>query len=92
VVEVLSPFTENVDRNEKIRNYQATPTIYEIVLINQFAVHVEVYERDEHDNTTWHLNTYGPSSDVLLASLDIHISIDELYADIDFSQPLQTNK
>lgn len=58
IVEVLSPSTEDVDRNEKLRNDQATPTIWEIVLISQFAVYVEVYERDEDDESTWNHNEY----------------------------------
>lgn len=92
VVEVLSPSNENTDRNEKVRNYQATESIYEIVLISQFAVHVEVYQRAEDDKSKWQLVTYGPGDEVVLPSLDIHIPIEELYVDIDFSQPLREDE
>jgi Uma2 family endonuclease len=53
VVEVLSPSTEKKDRNEKLRAYQACPTIQEIVLISRFAPYVEVFRRREEDGSEW---------------------------------------
>jgi Uma2 family endonuclease len=60
VGEVLSPSTEQFDRTDKMKKYQAWPTIQEIVLINQFAQHVEVFRRNKHDSASWSCTVYGP--------------------------------
>ncbi len=49
VVEVLSPGTEVRDRGIKWKAYQQCPTIQEIVLVSQFAQHVEVWQRNEQE-------------------------------------------
>jgi len=88
VVEVLSPSTEKYDRTDKLKLYKAYPTIQEIVLISQFAPHVEVYRRDEQDSTIWHHTFYGPGQMVMLESVDVEIPLEEIYQDIDFDEPL----
>jgi Uma2 family endonuclease len=87
VVEVLSPSTEKDDRTIKFQAYQTYPTIQEIVLISQFAPHVEVYQRRE-DGTAWGYTLYGPGSTVELTSVDVHLSMDEIYKRINFDEPL----
>jgi Uma2 family endonuclease len=57
-------------------------------LISQFAQHVEVFRRNEHDGASWNYTAYGPGEMVALDSLDLAIPIEEIYADIDFSEPL----
>lgn len=88
VVEVLSPSTEQFDRTDKMRTYQAWPTIQEIVLASQFAPHVEVFRRNTHSTTDWSYMAYGSGEVVLLDSLDLALSLEEIYVDIDFSEPL----
>ncbi|TMC20256.1 MAG: Uma2 family endonuclease [Chloroflexi bacterium] len=88
VVEVLSPSTEKYDRTDKLKAYQTYPTIQEIVLISQFAPHVEVYRRDEQDSKVWHHTFYGPGQMVALESVDVEISLEEIYQGIDFDEPL----
>lgn len=88
VVEVLSPSTERDDRGKKLSAYQASPTIQEIVLINQFAPHVEVYRRNEEDATTWSYVVYRPDEEVELSSVDIRLSMEEIYQYINFDEPL----
>jgi len=87
VVEVLSPSTEKDDRTIKLLAYQAYPTIHEIVLISQFDPHVEIYRRCE-DETGWEYTVYGPGSTVELTSVDVHLSMDEIYKRINFDEPL----
>jgi Uma2 family endonuclease len=87
VVEVLSPSTEKDDRTIKLLAYQAYPTIQEIVLISQFAPHVEIYRRCE-DKTAWEYTAYGPGSTVELTSVDVYISMDEIYKRVNFDEPL----
>src|SRR5262249_32709686 len=86
IVEVLSPSTEKLDRGKKLEAYKAYPTIHEIVLINQFVQSVEVYRRGE-DETTWSYSFYGPGSTVELTSVDVYLSMDEIYKDVNFDEP-----
>lgn len=88
VVEVLSPSTEKVDRTEKLPVYQACPTIAEIVLVNQFAPYVEIWRRAEEDETRWHYSHYSAGAEVELASLDICLSMEDIYREINFDEPL----
>src|SRR5712691_4329856 len=66
VVEVLSPSNENDDRTIKLRAYQACPTIRAILLVNQFARHVDVYERLDHDLDTWVIRVFNGDETVKL--------------------------
>jgi Uma2 family endonuclease len=84
VIEVLSPSTETRDRGIKFKAYQACPTIQEIVLINQFAQYVEIWERDDQDRTAWNYRHYGPGEIVEFRSLDLQIGIADIYASLDF--------
>ncbi len=86
VVEVLSPSTEAIDRDEKLQAYKACSTIQEYVLISQFAQHVEIYRRDTEDGTTWSKTEYGPGQIVTLSSVDVAMSMDEIYRKIDFTE------
>lgn len=88
VVEVLSPSTEMTDRVEKLANYQACPSVAEIVFASQFAPYVEVWRRDPHDEATWRYAHYSSGEVVEFACLDVHMSMEEIYRDIDFDEPL----
>lgn len=88
VVEVLSPSTEKFDRTDKMQVYQACPTIQEIVLISQFAPFVEVFRRNEQDRASWSRTTYGPGEVVAFESVDVYVSMEEIYRKIDFNEPL----
>lgn len=88
VVEVLSPSTEREDRGPKRKAYQACPSIQEILLISQFAPHVEVYRRDGGDGATWTHSEYGPGQEFMLESIDVPISMDEIYRKVNFDEPL----
>jgi Uma2 family endonuclease len=88
VVEVLSPSTEKVDRTNKLTAYQQCPTIQEIVLIDQFAPHIEVYRRDEKIETEWSRSIYEAGEEVALQSIDVFLTMDEIYHNIDFNEPL----
>lgn len=49
IFEVLSPDTERVDRGEKLRNYQALPTLEVYGLVDQYHVAVTLYRRVADD-------------------------------------------
>jgi Uma2 family endonuclease len=88
VVEVLSPSTEQADRTDKLKAYQQCATIQEIVLIDQFSPHVEVYRRDEEIETEWSRAVYEEGEEVALESVDVFLTMDEIYHNIDFNEPL----
>ena len=88
VVEVLSPSTERDDRGPKLKAYKACPDIQEILLVNQFAEHVEVYRRAEEDSTTWNYSQYGPGEDFSLESIDVPLTMAEIYRRVNFDEPL----
>lgn len=88
VIEVLSPSTESMDRGMKLDAYKACPSIQEIVLVSQFAQHLEVYRRNTEDASLWSYQIYGPGSTVELISIDVSIAMAEIYRGIDFDEPL----
>jgi Uma2 family endonuclease len=89
VVEVLSPGTEVRDRGMKLKAYQQYATIQEIVLVSQFAQHVEVWQRNEQepDNPkAWLYRHYGVGDRVDLASIGVKIEIGEFYRGLEFDE------
>ncbi|MDQ2902798.1 MAG: Uma2 family endonuclease [Chloroflexota bacterium] len=88
VVEVLSPSTEPFDKGVKPKIYQACPTIQEIVLISQFTRHVVVYRRGKEEGAPWSYVSYDTGATVELNSVDVCLSMDEIYRGINFDKPL----
>jgi Uma2 family endonuclease len=86
VVEVLSPSTEKVDRSEKLMAYQACLTITEIVLVSQFAPYVESWQRT--DTSAWLHRFSALGQEVVFESVDVHLSLEEIYQGINFDEPL----
>ena len=89
VVEVLSPGTEVRDRGIKFKAYQQCPTIQEIVLVNQFAQYVEIWQRNERepDNAqAWSYRHYRPGDTIDLASIAVRIEIGELYQGLELDE------
>jgi Uma2 family endonuclease len=76
IVEILSPSTERVDRGEKFAAYIQIPSLQEYVLVHQDQQRVEVYRRIDD----WEWRVFGAGDEFELVSLDIPISMDELYA------------
>ncbi|MBA2287874.1 MAG: hypothetical protein H0W02_20565 [Ktedonobacteraceae bacterium] len=85
---MLSPATEFLERGVKLKGYQACPTIQEIVLVSQFAPHVLAYRRGKEENAPWSYVFYGPGATIELNSVDVYLSMDEIYRGINFDEPL----
>jgi len=79
VFEVLSPSTEKKDRGVKLRAYQSCPTIQEIVLISQFALRVEILQRDKQGDIRWHTRFYDRGATIHFSSINVDIAIEDLY-------------
>ncbi len=76
VVEVLSRSTEARDRTYKLLQYQAKPSIQEIMFISQYVQHVEVITRTP---SGWQYQEYGQDDQFLLASLHVTIRVSDIY-------------
>ncbi|HAX78943.1 MAG TPA: hypothetical protein DCY88_24730 [Cyanobacteria bacterium UBA11372] len=84
IVEVLSQSTEAFDRGDKFADYQQIETLQEYVVISQKRQRVECFRRNAEG--FWVLHTYNQGSEVHLASVNFHISIDALYEDVSFAE------
>ncbi len=84
VVEVLSPSTEDYDRNEKRLYYQMLPSLQEYVLVAQDERRVEVWQRDD---TGWAHSEHGAGARVELGSIHFILDVDELYSVAGVSVP-----
>ena len=80
IIEVLSESTESKDRGVKFANYQTIQSLQEYVLISQWEQRVEVFRRSE---TFWVLQTYTTGESVELQSINLQISMDAIYEDVD---------
>lgn len=78
VLEVLSDSTEAVDRREKLLSYRRLPSLEEYVLVDQNKAWVEVYR---HTPEGWVQAVYEAGDTVRLESIDLTVTMSELYAD-----------
>jgi Uma2 family endonuclease len=80
VVEILSPSTERSDRRPKLPAYQKLESVREIMLIDADNYHAELYRRE---NDHWGIELVrGAEAALRLASVDLRISMSELYEGI----------
>ena len=83
VVEVLSRSTENYDRGQKFESYRTVNSLREYILIDQYRYHVEQFTKAEDGK--WWLSEYDGEEAILsLTSVDFHISLVELYENVEF--------
>jgi Uma2 family endonuclease len=80
VFEVLSDSTSRIDRIEKLREYDATPSIQRYVILEQDAIAATVFVRSGTDFVVKTLTT----DDILrMPEIDIEVPMKEFYTDID---------
>jgi Uma2 family endonuclease len=79
IVEVLSPATVMRDTREKLVAYQGIESLREYVLAEQDRREVRVYRRA---GTTWDLAVFAGTAKVELASVELSLSLDEIYGDV----------
>jgi Uma2 family endonuclease len=83
IVEVLSPGTENLDREPKRLAYQTLPSVQEYLLIAQTAPHVTRYLRR---GRKWLRFDYGDLKAVAeLSSIQCMLPLQEIYQGIEFN-------
>lgn len=81
VVEVLSPSTERIDRQEKALAYPSAPSFSAYVLVDPDRRRIEVGRRDTTGRLTWQVHTDGPIDD--LGIEDLRVNVDALYDELD---------
>jgi Uma2 family endonuclease len=80
IVEILSPSTERTDRRLKLPAYQIMESVREIMLTDADSHHAELYRRQ---NDHWGIQLVrGAGATLFLASVELRISMSELYEGI----------
>jgi len=84
VVEVLSGSTERWDRVGKFARYRLVPTLREYILVSQDEMCIEWYTLRDDGEWVYHAAT-GPEAVCKLGSLDIELSLAEVYRKIELA-------
>jgi Uma2 family endonuclease len=79
IIEVLSPTTFAKDRIEKLSAYQACASVQEYVMISTHHQQVEIYRRGSEE--TWTQARYRHGQVVTLASVELTMSVSDIYED-----------
>ncbi|WP_377475655.1 MAG: Uma2 family endonuclease [Microcoleus anatoxicus] len=83
IVEVLSKSTKDFDKEDKFRFYRSIPEFREYVLVNQSEFLVTQYIKTESND--WLFREYeGESATVSFASVEVQMSMSEIYAKVVF--------
>lgn len=78
IAEVLSSPTKNYDRGDKFAMYRTIQTLQEYVLVDQYKVCVERYQKQAENQ--WLLTEYKSSNDkIALSSVPVKLTIRDLY-------------
>lgn len=84
VMEVLSKTTEFQDRGPKFGQYRQIKSLKTYILVSQEKPLIEVYDRE---GLFWTYRDYGkPGQSIALPSVDIMITIKNVYQEIDFPE------
>ncbi len=82
IVEVLSPSTENYDREEKFKAYKSIESLREYILVSQVKKFVTLFAK--HNEKFWFQSEYVEGETLKIESLDCQLSVDEIYQGIVF--------
>lgn len=89
IVEVLSPSTEAYDRGRKFSTYRLLADLQEYMLIDGDEQRVELFRRTGPQQ--WLIQEFGPGDSVHLESVDLSISLEDIYDEVAFSAPEPTS-
>jgi Uma2 family endonuclease len=83
IVEVLSPSTEKLDRQQKFAAYRSISSFQQYVLVSQTEAWVEVYTRSQEG--FWIYAGFGGlDANVELTSIGLTVPVRDIYARLDF--------
>ena len=77
VFEVLSESTSRTDRIDKVREYQATPSILRYVILEQDSIGATVFVRN---GELWSASTISDNDDLRMPEIGVEFRLQELYA------------
>jgi len=80
IVEVLSPGTELLDTRDKLQAYQRIESLREYVIVEQERPELRVVSRTAEG---WESATYTGTMPVRLASVELTLSLDDIYRDVE---------
>ncbi len=86
VFEVVSEDTARTDRIEKLREYQATPTIQRYIILEQKSIGAAVFARRGED---WIATALTEQNTLAKPEIGIEVPIAEFYAGLEFSAPAE---
>jgi len=87
IVEVLSPSTAAYDYGEKFAHYQRIASLKEVAFVDLDTRRSAVYRKGA--DGLWVLHPFEAGQGVALASVDLTIGADALFADVDDRPPAQ---
>lgn len=90
VFEVLSPSTEAYDRGAKRRHYQSIASLQEYVLVSQDERVIDHYLR--MDDGDWRVTAHTGSAVMRLPSIDVELSLDDIYAGVEDYAPADSGR
>jgi Uma2 family endonuclease len=82
IVEVLSNSTEDIDRGEKLFNYQKFSNLQMYVLVRQDKKFLEIYKRNL--DSTWQYSILEENGSLEFSHADFAMTLEEIYEDIIF--------
>ena len=82
IVEIISPETERIHRNEKLMNYQQIKSLQEYVLISESEKKIDIYRKYNHQ--TWFVEEFIATDIMKLSSVGLEMAIAEIYEDVEF--------
>lgn len=85
VVEVLSPSTAGYDRGAKFGHYRRLPSLREYALVDPETRTADVFRL--RDDGLWTLHPFARDEGVILASVDLRLGADRLWADVIDAEP-----
>lgn len=81
IIEVLSPSTAAYDRGEKFAQYRSIAALKEIAFIDMSSRRTDVYRRGA--DGLWVLHPFDAGAAVTLASVELTVSADAVFAEVD---------
>jgi Uma2 family endonuclease len=84
VFEVLSPGTSRIDRIEKLREYQATPSVQRYVILEQDSIAATVITRHGPD---WVVQALIEADTLALPEIAAELALADVYADVALPPP-----
>jgi Uma2 family endonuclease len=86
VFEVVSEDTARTDRIEKLREYQATPSIQRYVILEQKSIGAAVFARRGED---WIATALTEEDTLAMPEVGIEVPLAEFYVGLEFTEPTE---